>query len=71
MRVNPIQTFVISCTIEFAELFINHGADLYAKARFLNDDMTPLDMTTSPKCKYLNKMIWPHRRNVVTDRNGA
>lgn len=41
-------------TIEVAELLIDHGADLYAKAEYPNegDSHTPVDIANSPKGKF-------------------
>lgn len=41
------------CPIEIAELLVNHGADMNAKAHIGYRDKTPLDMATSPTCKRL------------------
>lgn len=46
----------ISHKIEFAELLINHGADVNAKAHYwTEDDETPFDLATSQKCKFLEQ----------------
>lgn len=39
----------ISHTIEYAELLINHGADVYAKGHVRDTEVTPLDLATSNK----------------------
>lgn len=36
----------------FAELFIEHGADVNAKGRFQFSNKTALDLATSEKCKH-------------------
>lgn len=43
---------IISLTIEFAELLIDYGADVYAIARYGDEDVTALDLVASKKCNF-------------------
>lgn len=44
-----------SLQLEYGGMLIDHGADVNAKAHISSMDVTPLDLTTTPKCKFMNK----------------
>lgn len=44
-------------TIEFTELLIKHGADVYANAIFDDDDWTPLDMASLREGKFMSRLL--------------
>lgn len=53
MRTNRKQIYH---AIGFAELLISYGADVNVKAHYGNDDVTALDLASSKKCKFVNRI---------------
>lgn len=51
---------VVFFLTEYAELLINHGADVFAKAHHNNHEGTALDFAHSEKCKFTNFDILSH-----------
>lgn len=41
--------------IEYVKLFVDHGADVYAKAHVDDREVTALDLASSSECKLMNR----------------